>query len=335
MFWQHVFLTAIKKSSPSTMSIIYLFFFLLVATIELLRLKAEEIDAMNFFVWDFDPEIFRIGEYGPRYYGLLFACGFLIGYYIMQYIYKREGRKEEDLSSLLLHMMLGTIIGARLGHCFFYEPEYFLRHPLEVLFIWRGGLASHGGTIGVIISVWLYSRKHPDQPFSWIAERVMAPIALAAAFIRVGNFFNSEIIGNPTNVPWAVVFKRVDDIPRHPSMLYEALAYLILFVIMMTRYVKLGEKIKPYIQSGILFTGIFAARFFIEMTKKEQVDFEKGMLFNMGQILSIPFIIVGILMLTGVWNRIFPPHEPVFTSAAAVTEKSSPKNTGRRKTKKK
>ena len=191
---------------------------------------------MEYFVWDLDPEIFRLGAFGPRYYGVMFAMGFLVGLNIMQWQYKREGKDENNLSSLLVHVMVGTILGARLGHCLFYQPEYYLSNPLKILAIWEGGLASHGGTIGVILASYLYSRKHKDENLLWIADRMAVPLAFAAGCIRVGNFFNSEIIGRQTDAPWAIVFSRVDNLPRHPAMLYEAAAYWSLFAVLFFLY---------------------------------------------------------------------------------------------------
>ena len=173
-----------------------------------------------------------------RYYGLLFACGFLVGYQIMQKIFIHEGRDPEDLSSLLTHLMLGTIIGARLGHCLFYEPAYYLSHPLQILMVWKGGLASHGGGIGVITAVFLYCRKHADQPFLWLSDRIYIGLMFTGFCIRLGNFFNSEIVGLPSNVSWAVVFERIDSIPRHPAQLYESIAYLVGFIFMCLLYMK-------------------------------------------------------------------------------------------------
>jgi len=255
---------------------------------------------MNYFVWDFSPEIFKIGSFGPRYYGLMFAIGFMVGYSITQKIFLREGRPEEDLSSLLFHIMVGTIVGARVGHCLFYEPEYYLSHPLEILFVWRGGLASHGGTIGVLLALWLYRRKHLDQGYIWLADRLAIGTAFTAACIRVGNFFNSEILGKPTDVPWAIIFAaNNDNIPRHPAMLYEAGAYLILFFIMLWMYWKTNAGEIRGRLIGLMLAWIFAARFVIEFFKENQVPFENGMPLNMGQLLSIPFVIIGILLYTG------------------------------------
>ena len=262
---------------------------------------------MEHFVWDINPEIFSLapylGNYGPRYYGLLFALGFFVGYMLMQQVFRKEGRNEEDLSSLLLHLMLGTIIGARLGHCLFYEPLYYLANPLKILFVWQGGLASHGGTLGVLVAVILYARKHPDQSIPWLGSRMMAAICFTGTCIRIGNFFNSEIIGKPSELPWAVIFKHVDNVPRHPAMLYEASAYFILFLILQWRYMRYGRNINPYMQMGITFASIFTARFCLEFVKENQASFENGMLLNMGQLLSIPFVLVGLAMMSGLFER--------------------------------
>jgi prolipoprotein diacylglyceryl transferase len=261
---------------------------------------------MDAFVWDIDPEIFRFYFFAPRYYGLLFAIGFLVGYQIMKKIFLEEGRSEEDLSSLLLHLMLGTIIGARLGHCLFYQPEYYLRNPLEILMIWKGGLASHGGSIGVLFAVWLYKRKHPDQPYIWLADRLSIGVAFTAACIRLGNFFNSEIIGTPTDLPWAVVFARIDSIPRHPAMLYESLSYLTLFGVLWFLYRRQGPNIQPGRLIGLMLVWVFGSRFFIEFVKENQVPFEERMLLNMGQWLSIPFVLLGLILLSGLYAQWFP-----------------------------
>lgn len=249
-------------------------------------------------VWDADPTIFTFGNgQGPRYYGLMFALAFLVGYSLMRRVFARVGIKEEVLSSLLYHVIFGTIIGARLGHCLFYEPEKYLSKPWEMLFIWQGGLASHGGTIGVCLAVWLFHRNNRDISYMWLADMMAPAIAFGAACIRTGNFFNSEILGKPSTVPWALIFKRVDMIPRHPAMLYEALCYLTLFVILQWRYSTLKDRIKPGSQIGIMFIWIFAWRVVLELFKENQVSFENGMAMNMGQLLSFPFVALGIYLL--------------------------------------
>lgn len=261
---------------------------------------------MEHLVWDFDPEIFRIGSFGPRYYGLMFATGFLVSYRIMEKMWKEEGRDLETLSSLLVHVMLGTILGARLGHCLFYAPEHYLSNPIEILKIWEGGLASHGGTIGVVIAVWLYCKKNLDQPFGWLADRLATVIPFGSGCIRMGNFFNSEILGKPSDLPWAIIFKKYDMVPRHPAMLYEAMSYFVIFGFMVVRYFKSGKEVRPGSQIGLMFMTIFGARFFLEFVKENQVPFESGMTFNMGQLLSIPFVIIGFLLYSGIYMKFMP-----------------------------
>lgn len=280
---------------------------------------------MEHFIWNVNPEIFSLGAFAPRWYGLLFALGFLIGYQWMQKVYREEGKPENDLSSLLFHMMLGTIIGARLGHTLFYEPGYYLANPLEILYVWKGGLASHGGALGIIIAVALYCRKHKDQPWLWIADRVAPAIAICSGCIRIGNFFNSEIIGKPSDAPWAVIFERVDNVPRHPAMLYEAICYFILAAILIAYYQKKKPNIRSGSMLGILFIGIFSARFFIEFVKENQVSFEESMALNMGQILSVPFVIVGILLFTGAYRR-FLPSTPEPAAKAPAKNKHTKKH---------
>ena len=261
---------------------------------------------MEHFVWNIDPEIFRIGNFGPRYYGLMFAIGFLVSYRICEGIWSKEHRSAESLSSLLVYVMVGTLLGARLGHCLFYDPAYYLLNPLEILMIWKGGLASHGGTLGVMLAVFIYQRKHPTQPYGWLADRLATVIPFGAGCIRVGNFFNSEIIGKPSDLPFAVIFSRVDEIPRHPAMLYEALSYFALFVLLMLRYRKQGSQLRPGSQIGIMLTWIFGFRILWEFFKENQVAFEDQMTFNMGQILSVPFVVVGVLLLTGLYRKWVP-----------------------------
>jgi phosphatidylglycerol---prolipoprotein diacylglyceryl transferase len=248
-------------------------------------------------VWNVDPEIFHIGPFAPRWYGLLFALGFMLGYWIMLQIYRNERRPEEHLSSLFLYIFLGTVIGARLGQVLFYQPDYYLARPWEILMIWHGGLASHGGFIGVLVALYLYVKKYRDMSFLELADRLVIASLPAAALIRIGNFFNSEILGEPTNLPWAVIFIRVDPIPRHPAMLYESLVYLLVFAILYVAYWRTDIIRIPGRVLGAAFVVCFTARFLIEFVKEEQVSFEQGMLLNMGQLLSIPFILTGLILL--------------------------------------
>jgi prolipoprotein diacylglyceryl transferase len=252
---------------------------------------------LDYLIWNVDPEIFRVGPFAPRWYGVLFALGFALGYMIMLQIYRNERRPEEHLSSLFLYIFLGTLIGARLGHVLFYQPDYYLARPWEVLMIWQGGLASHGGFVGVLIALYFYLRKYRDMSFLELSDRLVIASLPAAGLIRIGNFFNSEILGEPTNLPWAIIFIRVDPIPRHPAMLYEALTYLLVFAILYIAYWKTEIINSPGRVLGAAFVACFTARFLIEFVKEKQVVFEQGMLLNMGQLLSIPFIVIGLVLL--------------------------------------
>ncbi len=253
----------------------------------------------NFFIWDINPAIFTLGPFELRWYSLLFAAAFLMGYKVgYSFFIKHElARKNpEILDTLLLYIMAGTIIGSRLGHCFFYEPEYYFTHLLEIFKVWKGGLASHGGMAGIFIAIYLFCRKYKEFNFLWVADRLTLPSILGGAFIRTGNFFNSEILGLETDVPWAVIFARIDLIPRHPAQLYEAFSYYILFF---THYVimkKTDLSEKPGFMTGLYLINIFTVRFFIEFVKTRQVDYGHGFFLSIGQSLSVPVVIIGILL---------------------------------------
>jgi phosphatidylglycerol---prolipoprotein diacylglyceryl transferase len=249
---------------------------------------------MHHWIWNIDPAILRLGPFEIRWYGLFFALGFFFGFKVMAQIYRNERREIDNLSDLVLYLMLGTTIGARLGHVFLYQPDYFLSHPWEIPMIWHGGLASHGGFAGVMIALYFYLRKHRDMSFIELADRLTLPCLLAAALIRIGNFFNSEILGVPSGVPWAVVFARVDDIPRHPAMLYEAAAYILVFCALYVAYWKTTIIRFPGRVFGTTLVICFLARFVVEFVKENQVPFENRMPLNMGQLLSIPFILAGV-----------------------------------------
>lgn len=244
--------------------------------------------------WDVNPEIFRIGSFAVRWYGLLFASSFLFGYFIMLRIFKNENLGEAVLDKLTIYMALGVIIGARLGHCLFYEPDYYLRHPLEILMIWHGGLASHGAAAGILMAVWLFARKQKKDYF-WVLDRIAIVVALSGFLIRMGNLMNSEIYGIETTVPWAFVFLRNQEVaPKHPTQIYEGLAYLFIFFLLFSLYwSKKGEHYQGMLIS-LLCILVFTSRFFIEFLKENQVAFEATMKLNMGQWLSIPFILMGI-----------------------------------------
>jgi prolipoprotein diacylglyceryl transferase len=252
---------------------------------------------LNYIHWKVNPEIFTIGDWGPRWYGLLFALGFVFGYYIMLKFFKKEGVKQDVLDSLTMYMFLGTLLGARLGHCFFYEPEYYFKYPLKILAVWQGGLASHGAAIGILIALYLFIKKH-KKPFLWIMDRIMIVIPLALFCIRMGNLMNSEIYGHVTTLPWGFIFERAGEtLPKHPTQLYEGLSYLSVFVLLYVLNSKTKIMERRGLIFGISFILLFSARFLIEFVKEDQVDFESTMTLNMGQLLSIPFILLGIGLL--------------------------------------
>jgi phosphatidylglycerol:prolipoprotein diacylglycerol transferase len=248
--------------------------------------------------WNPDPIIFQLGPLPLRWYSLGWLLAFGIGFYIVRWIYLKEGKPEKDLESILFAMMLGAMIGARLGHVLFYRPGYFLANPIEIIAVWKGirGLASHGGAVGIFLALFLYARKRPDQPYLWLMDRVAIPTALGAMFIRLGNLMNSEILGLPSDAPWAMVFTRIDALPRHPAQLYEAIAYFFIFIILLTLYRRRGTSIPHGTLIGIFMTLAFSARFLIEFVKERHVPFEVGLPLSMGQILSIPMGLAGMAL---------------------------------------
>lgn len=258
--------------------------------------------------WNVDPVIYWLTDTFPlKYYGLLFITGLLIALQVEKLIFKKENIPVERLDKLFIYIVIGIVLGARLGHCFFYEPSYYFRHPIEILlpikkigetykFIGFQGLASHGGTLGALIAIGIYCRKYKTN-FLWILDRIAIVSPIVAAFIRFGNFMNSEIYGKPTNGNWGVIFQRDDLIPRHPTQLYEAFSYILIFILLMLTYRKRGNKEKSNgLFLGLTLVLIFLARFIIEFFKENQVGFENGMPLNMGQLLSIPFIIIGLVL---------------------------------------
>ncbi|MBA1421189.1 MAG: prolipoprotein diacylglyceryl transferase [Epsilonproteobacteria bacterium] len=249
---------------------------------------------MEHFVWNIDPTLLHLGPLQLRWYGLLFVGSFFLGLMILQWIYKREGKNPDELDNFLIYVLVGTVIGARLMHCFAYEPEFYLSHPLEIFKVWKGGLASHGGLIGVVTALYFFAKRY-NQSFWWLLSRVTMPGALTAAFVRFGNLFNSEILGLPSDKPWAIIFERVDMVPRHPVQLYEAFSYLFLLLILVTVYRKVSSTFATKILPGIFFTYMFAVRFLLEYTKTRQADYTTDLPFTTGQMLSVPFIILGIV----------------------------------------
>lgn len=256
------------------------------------------IDLLSFIHWDFNPDIFVVFGRPVRWYGLMFAIGFVIGYKMVEKQLKHEKEEAKWLDNLLFYIVIGTIVGARLGHVFFYGWEYYSQHPIEILFVWQGGLASHGGVIGIFIGLLIFSKIYTKRNVFWIIDRVVIPTAIVAMLIRLGNLFNSEIYGVQTSLPWGFIFERNHEtVPKHPTQLYEAVAYLITFFVVKNFYWKTDAKDKTGFISGVFFIMVFTARFLIEFVKEDQEAFEAGMTFNMGQWLSIPFILGGIVLI--------------------------------------
>ncbi|WP_128548598.1 prolipoprotein diacylglyceryl transferase [Larkinella soli] len=259
---------------------------------------------LQYILWDVDPEIFRIGSWPVRWYGLLFAAGFLTGVRMMAHIFRTEKKPLSDIDSLLITVVVSTILGARIGHFLFYEPSMFIQNPLRIITPPFDGLASHGGIIGICIGLWLYSRrpssKATGQTFLWVTDRICIVAALAGAFIRFGNLMNSEIFGKPTHVPWAFVFLRDPDfsqVPRHPTQLYESFSCLVLFAVLFWYWKTHRKQSTPGTMSGLSLVWVFGLRFIWEFIKENQVAFEDDMSLNIGQLLSIPAIVSGLILL--------------------------------------
>ncbi len=265
-------------------------------------------------VWDVSPEIFQfpewlplIGGNGVRWYGALFAASFVVGYLIMQKIFRLENIPEKVLDELSTYMIVATVIGARLGHCFFYEPEYYLSNPIEILKIWEGGLASHGAAVGILIALYYFSRKQ-NKTFFWTIDRIVIVVALAGFFIRMGNLMNSEIFGHITNLPWGFQFVRYYDPaytgdPRHPTQIYEGLVYLFTFFLLYRSYFKGWATKQPGLLFAIFLILVFGSRILVEFLKEPQVGFEANMALNMGQWLSIPLVIAGVYIWYIGWKK--------------------------------
>src|SRR5574344_154064 len=263
----------------------------------------------NYIIWNPNLSIFHIGSFSVRWYGLCWCIGLILAYFIVKRLYEQQEIKKEYFDPLFIYCFLGIIIGARLGHCLFYQPDYFLSHPIEMILPIRQingswhivgyeGLASHGGTLGLMIALWLYVRKTKVGIWT-VLDNVAIATPIAAFFIRMGNLMNSEIIGKETDVPWAFIFERVDMMPRHPGQLYEAIAYAILLFIGFAVYKKYPQRVSTGFYFGLCLTYIFTARFFIEFTKEIQEEFEASLPLDMGQLLSIPFVIIGIVCMFG------------------------------------
>ncbi|MBR6183580.1 MAG: prolipoprotein diacylglyceryl transferase [Bacteroidales bacterium] len=254
--------------------------------------------------WDFDPIFFHIGPVQVRWYGLLFVSGFVIGWYLFKWFFAREKVDRNLMDTLLFTLLIATVVGARLGHCIFYQPDYYFgswEGFLEIFTPWKGGLASHGGAIALLLAMWWFSRKYGPKSgfdFLWIMDRLCIAVAFAGCMIRLGNLANSEIYGNVTTLPWGFIFDRNGETePRHPTQLYEAFSYLLLGLVLVWIYKHKLDKVHRGFFFGLFLLGCFGARFLIEFVKEPQVEFERAMTLDMGQLLSVPFILAGIGLL--------------------------------------
>lgn len=253
------------------------------------------IQSLALITWDVDPEIFRIGSVAVRWYGLAWVLSFILGILITKKLFQFDKVNPELVDSAFMYVFIGTVLGARLGHVFFYGWEYYSQHPADILKIWEGGLASHGAAVGIIISIWLYCKYVLKKGVLWMLDRVVIPVSLAGAFIRLGNLMNSEIVGSPTDLPWGFVFTALhDNIARHPSQLYEALFCLIILGVLLYLFYKKDTRLYSGKIFGLFLILLFSFRFFVEFLKENQEAFEENLTINMGQILSIPLVLVGV-----------------------------------------
>lgn len=265
----------------------------------------------DFITWTFHPELIS-SPIVIRWYGLMFAIGFLVGYEIVWRMFRHEGAPEKWVGSLFVYVAVATLVGARLGHVFFYDWESYSQRLMDIFKVWEGGLASHGGAIGIIIAIFLYSKYVTKKNPLWTFDRLVVPVPFVGALIRLGNLFNHEIYGGPTDLPWGFSFvgnigawmrgaEPIMTVPCHPTQLYEATSYLVLFVILMFMYWKCNAQRRQGLIFGVFFTVLFTARFVIEYVKNVQEPWELGMIesigMNMGQLLSVPFIIVGVCLI--------------------------------------
>ncbi|WP_324671960.1 prolipoprotein diacylglyceryl transferase [Hymenobacter sp. GOD-10R] len=270
------------------------------------------LSLLAYITWTASPIIAKLGPLTLRWYGLLFMSGFVIGTFVLTHIYKSERVSPRWVDVITVYMLIGTVVGARLGHCLFYDPDYYLAHPLDILKIWEGGLASHGATLGILLAVWLFSRNNKFD-YLWTLDRIVIVVASGGAMIRLGNLFNSEIIGRQTDVPWAFKFARYNEIHheltnipnelRHPTQIYESLFCVFLFILLYAMWSRTKEKTPRGLLFGLFVVLLFTFRFLVEFLKENQVDFENSLPLNMGQILSIPLIFVGIwvVLRAGKW----------------------------------
>ena len=285
---------------------------------------------LNAIHWNIDPVMFNIGSFGLRYYSLGFLIAFVLGYYIIYRMFKHEGVNLKYLDSLIVYIFLAVLIGARLGHCLFYEPDYFCtsEHWVEIFWPFHNGhftgfqgLASHGAAIGIVTAMWLYWKRYKLNAW-WFFDRLVIVVALGGAFIRLGNLFNSEIYGVETTLPWGFVFERNGEtVPKHPTQLYESFSYLIIFAVSLWYYIRKKGQFKTGTIFGWWLVALFGVRLLIEFVKNDQVDFEAGMALNMGQLLSIPFLVGGLVIAWLAAKEKFPQGAFPWGEVAEKTKK--------------
>jgi len=253
---------------------------------------------VSYILWNVDPDIFVIPylNHPVRWYGLSWALAFLLGQQVMYFIYKRDGRTAQEVDTLTIYVIIASVVGARLGHGLFYDAIEFLNDPIRIFAVWEGGLASHGAGIGLFIALYFFARKTKIH-YLWIVDRMVIITALTGFLIRLGNLMNSEMVGLPTTLPWAFVFTNIDDLPRHPAQLYEAIYCFLLFLFLFRAWYKKGNELRDGFLTGWFLIILFSLRFVDEFFKIDQVSFEADMMLNMGQLLSIPFVILGIVIL--------------------------------------
>ena len=297
---------------------------------------------LSYIVWEVNPEIFSIGPVTVRWYGLLWALAIYSAWIIVQKLFKYEKYPENWSDKLFLYTVTGLIVGARLGHCLFYGADgdffYYYKNPFEMIKVWEGGLASHGGAFGILIAMYFYNKNVTKKGYIWIFDRLVIGVAVGGALIRLGNLMNHEIYGGPTDLPWGFQFimnltgwmngdAPVFTVPSHPTQIYEILYCLVTFGVVWWMYWKKQAYRKRGLIFGVFLLGIFGTRFLLEFIKLNQEVFEANMFFNMGQLLSLPFII------WGVWLIVRAVRSPEVDDSLPQKTDGAPIGTGRKKKK--
>ncbi len=254
--------------------------------------------------WNASPEIFEIGSLSVRWYGVFWALSFYLGYEIMIRIFKRDSVDVKHADKLLIYIAVGAVVGARIGHCFFYDFGYYSKNLIDVFEVWEGGLSSHGGAMGILLALFFYQKKVGTKSYGWLLDRLVIPISLGAFFIRMGNLMNSEIYGHQTDLPWGFIFARAGEVvPKHPTQFYEGIPYLVLFLILGWLYLKKIKKLPTGFLLSFFAIFMFIVRFLVEFVKENQSPFEANMPLNMGQLLSLPLIIAGVIVMVIIVNK--------------------------------